>query len=126
MNVLDSNSPTTKIHQVCAECGIAANVLTCLKKFGQRPKQLCFEVSTYHRGMCDNCQEFKEVTETRDFFYPDFSLLVPVAGFLRKNFISEKAMPALDMNIHLCERPGKPRLHDSKKKTPPKSFLKDV
>jgi hypothetical protein len=60
---------------VCYECGISANVLTCLKKYGNRPLQLAFTVSTYHVGECACCGEEKDVTEQRDFFYPDFSLL---------------------------------------------------
>lgn len=60
---------------VCAECGISANVLTCLKKFGKRPNKLCYSVSTYHEGKCDICGESKQVTEARDFFCPDFTLL---------------------------------------------------
>lgn len=75
MNVLDSNNPKTTIHDVCSPCGISANVLTCLKKYGMPPKQLAFTVSTFHTGKCDYCGEEKMVTETRDFFYPDFSLL---------------------------------------------------
>lgn len=63
------------IYQVCAECGISANVLTCLKKYGAPPIKLCFSVSTYHFGYCDFCSKQKEVTEVRDFFFPDFDLL---------------------------------------------------
>lgn len=63
------------IHNVCAPCGISANVLTCLKKFGRRPHKLSFSVSTVHTGICDACGEKTNVTEVRDFFYPDFSLL---------------------------------------------------
>ena len=64
-----------KIYNVCYECGVSANVLTCLKKYGKRPNQLSFSVSTYHKGKCDVCGEEKNVTEQRDFFYPDFELL---------------------------------------------------
>lgn len=63
------------IMEVCRECGISANVLTCIKKYGQRPKQLCFSVSTFHTGKCDVCGEETAVTEPRDYFFPDFSLL---------------------------------------------------
>jgi hypothetical protein len=59
----------------CSPCGISANVLTCLKKYGHRPNQLCFSVSTWHKGVCAACGEEAMVTEERDFFYPDFELL---------------------------------------------------
>lgn len=72
---LDSKNLETDIHNVCAECGISANVLTCLKKYGQRPKKLAFSCSTVHKGTCDFCGEEKDITECRDFFYPDFGLL---------------------------------------------------
>lgn len=73
---LDSNKLKSDISEVCAECGISANVLTCLYRYGAPPKQLAFSVSTYHVGKCDWCGEKKPVTETRDFFYPDFNLLL--------------------------------------------------
>ncbi len=60
---------------ICFECGVSANVLTCIKEYGDRPKKLCFILSTYHTGTCDICGEEKNLTEARDFFYPDFSLL---------------------------------------------------
>lgn len=72
-----------EINNVCAECGIAANVLTCLKRFGKRPNELSFTTSTFHRGVCDVCLEEKYVTEARDFYYPDFTLLKKVAEFLQ-------------------------------------------
>lgn len=59
----------------CYECGISANVLTCIKKYGKPPKKLCFDTSTYNWGECGNCKEVKHVTQPRDFFYPDFTLL---------------------------------------------------
>lgn len=65
----------TVIQQVCAPCGVSANVLTCLKKYKDRPKKLQFQVSTWHDGECDFCGEVTGVTEVRDFFYPDFTLL---------------------------------------------------
>ncbi len=64
-----------EIKKVCRECGISANVLTCLKKIGKRPNALSFTMSTYHESTCDFCGERKSVTEARDFFYPDFRLL---------------------------------------------------
>jgi hypothetical protein len=73
----NSNDIKTDIHHVCTDCGIEANRLTCLKKYGKEPLQKAFSVSTFHKGICDNCKEEKMITETRDFFYPDFSLLQP-------------------------------------------------
>lgn len=64
-----------KVNNACWECGVSANVLTCLKKYNQPPKQLAYSMSTFHLGVCDWCGEKKEVTEARDFFHPDFSLL---------------------------------------------------
>ncbi len=62
----------------CASCGISANVLTCLKKFGRRPDKLCFTVSTFHTGVCCACGKESMVTEARDFFFPDFELLANI------------------------------------------------
>ena len=64
-----------EINNVCSACGLIANYLTCLKKYGTPPKKKAYEVSTFHLGKCDYCGEKTSITETRDFFYPDFSLL---------------------------------------------------
>jgi hypothetical protein len=72
-----------KINQVCSSCGISANILTCLKKYGKPPKKLCFDVSTYHKGKCDYCGRETNITEVRDFFYPDFSLIDEVIKKLK-------------------------------------------
>lgn len=64
---------------VCHPCGLTANYLTCLKRYGQPPLKPCFDVSTYHRGTCGVCKRETEVTEERDFFYPDFSILEATA-----------------------------------------------
>ena len=72
---LNSNKLDSTINYVCAECGISANVLTCLKKYGKPPKKLCFDMSTTCKGKCDYCGEEKIITQTRDYYYPDFSLL---------------------------------------------------
>ena len=72
---LDSNNIDTEIYHVCDDCGIEANRLTCLKKYGQEPKQIKFFCSTYHQGKCDFCGKIKPITETRDYFHPDFNLL---------------------------------------------------
>ncbi len=61
--------------EICASCGVEANRLTCLKKYGHEPIEKSFSISTFHEGVCDCCGEKKWVTEPRDFFYPDFSLL---------------------------------------------------
>lgn len=63
-------------NEICSPCGVSANVLTCLKRYGRSPKQLAFTVSTYHKGICDVCKDKVYVTEARDFFYPDFELLL--------------------------------------------------
>lgn len=69
------NMENKEIRQVCDECGIEANRQTCLKKYGAEPKKIKFDCSTYHVGICDFCRKEKQITEVRDFFYPDFSLI---------------------------------------------------
>lgn len=65
-----------QITEVCNSCGISANVLTCLKRYGRSPLKLSFSISTFHKGMCQVCgDEDIHVTEPRDFFYPEFELL---------------------------------------------------
>ena len=73
--ILDSNNFKSPIRNVCSDCGIEANRLTCLKKYGQEPLKKAFNTSTFHKGICDFCKEEKSITEVRDFFYPDFSLM---------------------------------------------------
>ena len=75
MNKTISEKVEKEISQVCMDCGLEANRLTCIKKYGSEPKKLKFDISTYHMGVCDCCGETKMVTEPRDYFYPDFSLL---------------------------------------------------
>lgn len=72
-----------QIKNVCSECGISANVLTCLRKHGRSPLKLSFDTSTFHKGICDYCGVMKFVTEVRDFFHPEFSLIGIVAQFLK-------------------------------------------
>jgi len=60
---------------VCKTCGTTANALTCLNKYGELPKKVAFDVSTFHLDECDFCGVLAWVTEDRDFFYPDFSLI---------------------------------------------------
>ncbi len=60
---------------VCRECGLAANALTCLLKYGQYPLKPALSVSTCYQGTCGSCGRETTVTKERDFFYPDFSLL---------------------------------------------------
>lgn len=68
------------INKVCWECGVSANVLTCLKLYKAPPLKVAYTQSTWHPSVCDVCEKRKDVTEPRDFFYPNFSLL-------RKNWI---------------------------------------
>lgn len=65
-----------EIHWVCDPCGYTANYLTCLKQYGQPPKQKKSTVSTYHQNDCHVCGEYTSVTESRDFYYPDFQLIL--------------------------------------------------
>jgi len=64
-----------EIQTVCDECGIEANRQTCLKKYGKEPKKSKFDFSTYHQGVCDWCRQERAVTQAREFFNPDFSLM---------------------------------------------------
>lgn len=64
------------IENVCDDCGLEANRLTCLAEYGHEPIKPKFSQSTYHKGQCDFCHKQKNITEVRDFFYPDFSLLL--------------------------------------------------
>lgn len=64
-----------KIVNVCDDCGLEANRLTCLKRYGAEPLKKKFDISTYHQGKCDFCGKIKPITEVRDFFYPEFDLL---------------------------------------------------
>lgn len=64
-----------EINQVCYRCGVNANVLTNIKKHGKCPYKLSYNISTFHKGICDCCEEITSITEVRDFFHPDFSLL---------------------------------------------------
>lgn len=65
----------SRIYQCCDDCGLEANRLTCLRDFGAEPLKPKHDLSTYHEGFCQACGKKKQVTEARDFFYPDFSLL---------------------------------------------------
>jgi hypothetical protein len=68
----------SKVNQCCHECGSTASILTALKKYGQPPEKIKSTLSTYHEGICDNCGKRKVVTEARDYFSPDFSLIARV------------------------------------------------
>jgi len=61
---------------VCRQCGLAGNTLTCLVKYGELPKQASFSVSTMHEGICDICLRTNvPVCEDRDCYYPNWNLL---------------------------------------------------
>lgn len=63
------------VKNVCAPCGITANYLTALRKFGRPPYKPSFDVSTFHEDTCDVCGYRRPCTEPRDFFHPDFELV---------------------------------------------------
>lgn len=62
-------------YNVCRQCGMAANTLTCLTRYGEPPKKIAFDISPFHIDNCDFCDRKVEVTEVRDYFYPDFKLI---------------------------------------------------
>jgi hypothetical protein len=71
---LDSNNLHTTINNVCSECWIKASKKTFEKKW-IKTDEFCFSVSTYHKWICDFCKQEKSITETRDFYYPNFNLI---------------------------------------------------
>ena len=75
MHLLNSNNPKSPIRNVCSRCGILANHYTCLERFWWPAKKPCFDISTYHKWVCPICWKDTLLTEVRDFFYPDFSLI---------------------------------------------------
>lgn len=77
MKELNSNNSETTIHYVCSDCWIEASKLTWKNKFpwAREPEKYSFDVSTFHKWNCDFCKKEKSITQTRDFFYPDFNLL---------------------------------------------------
>ncbi len=102
---LDSNNLNTIIANVCSNCGIKANRLTCLKKYGEEPKQEAYSVSTFHRGICDWCKEEKYITQTRDFFYPDFNLMPKSKGKFCEEPTTTSCCPAgIDGRCGHCAR----------------------
>lgn len=72
------------ISKVCQSCGVSANVLTCLKIHKRPPLRISFEVSTWHEAVCDVCGKMLPVTQPRDFYYPDFTLLLKVMSKKKK------------------------------------------
>lgn len=66
-----------KIKQVCYPCGVAANVLTSLKHYKRSPKKISFDTLTFINSECDICHDKNvPITEPRDFFYPEWHLLI--------------------------------------------------
>ena len=63
------------MHNVCSECGKLANYVTCMARYGHPPKKAAYSCSTMSRGVCEYCGRETYITEERDFFYPDFSLI---------------------------------------------------
>jgi len=102
MNTLDSNNFNSTIRKVCSDCGIEANRLTCLKKHGAEPLKKKYDVSTFHTAICDFCHREKWVTEVRDFFYPDFSLMrkKPVQLFWEANSPADRLIYLREWRIY--------------------------
>lgn len=69
-----------EIVYVCEFCGIKANYLTQRKKYGKDFDEDKFipsaeGVVTCHQGICDVCGKERLLTNVRNYFYPDFSLI---------------------------------------------------
>lgn len=64
-----------RIQKICDRCGAVANIIDKFKANGTLPHRIKFTMSTMHEAECDFCGDFGPVTEARDFFYPDFTLL---------------------------------------------------
>ena len=73
-----------EINWVCGECGIKANYLTCLVRYGNKPTKLCYDVSTSTIGKCNFCGEERMISPIRDFFYPEFELLKDFEKIINK------------------------------------------
>ena len=76
---------------VCYECGVTANVITCLIKYHDIPKKIHYTMSTYHEAKCDYCKKKKMVTEARDFFYPNFNQLTLVLKYYKDKIKNAKS-----------------------------------
>lgn len=63
------------MHSCCFECGKLANYVTCMARYGRPPLKSSFDVSTVSKGKCHYCGRETDITEPRDFFYPDFTLV---------------------------------------------------
>ena len=72
MNPTDKNYPKF----VCGDCGRKANRLTCLKKFNHEPTKIQFVTPKYIKSKCGVCGQIKAVTDPKNFFNPDFDLLI--------------------------------------------------
>lgn len=80
-----------QITEVCSDCGVAANYLTCWKKYGKPPIKPCYDVSTTYLGTCDFCQQKRRVTSVRDYFHPDFEIL-RMAIKVHARYVPKKAV----------------------------------
>jgi len=72
---LDSNNLKTIIRKVCFDCWTEASKATQIDKYWEVKYTTSFSVSTYRKSICDWCKKEESVTQTRDFFYPNFNLL---------------------------------------------------
>lgn len=68
-----------KIELVCEYCGVKANHLSQMRKYGEEFDEEKFvpmaEVSTCIKGVCHVCGYEGNVYPVRDFNYPDFNLM---------------------------------------------------
>lgn len=85
LNSMTDVTPIKYPSNVCKDCGVEANRLTCLKKYGYPPRKKMYDAPTFWVGKCDVCGETKAITGSRDYFSPDFSLLRKLDKVTRDN-----------------------------------------
>lgn len=61
---------------VCDKCGKEANRLTCLNIYGKEPWKIKLKTHVFTKGLCEVCGKHTMVTRPREYYYPDFTLLI--------------------------------------------------
>jgi len=61
--------------KVCDICGIEANRLTSIERYGREPRWKKHRFADYKKAKCDICGRKTRVTTPDSFFLPNFKLL---------------------------------------------------